>query len=184
MEAKGATQTAPITVQWHNEQRDFFEAYAFRWKRDRWTWRIGIVAFVVVGVLSELVDSDPTLWLPPYVVAVAMAIYQFVWIPSRIRRRARSLVGETAVVSVDEEGVRSDMAGFHEQTEWRMLTDLVASSKMIAIRREQIWVYSIPTRAFATPAEAEAFLAYVRFHLGTNPGGAPLSHPASPPTVR
>ena len=165
-----------ITVRWTMGASDLVGGLML-YQRRMWSLlRIAAVVLAVTGLVFLAIGADPSLWLPLIVGGVFFG-YTVIFGPRRsVRRQGRSLIGEDVTFRVDDQGVHQDFAGGHVWTEWWALTEAVDDASTIVIKRDRLPSFYIPKRAFATATEAEAFLAYVRSHLGSKRPTSEASH--------
>ncbi len=170
-----------ITVRWTMEASDLVGGLML-YQRRMWSLlRIAAVVLGVTGLVFLAIGADPSLWLPLIVGAVFFG-YTVIFGPRRsVKRQGRSLIGEDVTFRVDDQGVHQDFAGGHVWTEWWALTEAVDDASTIVIKRDRLPSFYIPKRAFATESEAEAFLAYVRSHLGSTRPASEASYRSAPP---
>jgi hypothetical protein len=159
----------PITVRWTMEADDIIAGSQLYSRRMWWVLRLAPIALLALGGVTFAIGADPTVWAPALVVGLLLAFNVLVLFRRSVNRQGRSLVGEDVVFRVDERGTHQDLAGGHLWVEWWALTSVADNATSIVIRRDRLPSNFIPKRAFARPADAEAFLAYVRSHLGTRP---------------
>jgi hypothetical protein len=172
---------APLTVRWTMEAEDILGGSQLFQRRSWWMFRFVVVGFLVFGLFTWYVGWDPSIWLPALSVAAVMGLYLAFGVERGLRRQGRSLLGEDVVFWVDEAGTHQDLAGSHLWMEWWALTDVSDNATTIVIRRDRLPSSFIPKRAFPSPADADAFLGYVRAHLGSSPVAGSLSHQPAPP---
>jgi hypothetical protein len=162
----------PITVRWTMEAGDILGG-SMLYQRRVWVYlRVATVALTAVGVMLFAIGADPSIWLPAIVVAGLLGFNIVVGVRRNVSRQGRSLIGEEVVFWVDGKGAHQDLAGGHVWVEWWALTDVIDNATTIVIKRDRLPSYFIPKRAFARGADAEAFLTYVRSHLGAKWVGA------------
>lgn len=170
----------PITVRWTMEVADILSG-ALLYQRRRWLLlRAAAVLLTSIGIVLFAIGGDLSIWLP-ILVAGAVLGFSIVVGPRRsVKRRGRSLIGEEVAFWVDDAGAHQDLAGGHTWVEWWALTEAVDNPSTIVIKRDRLPSYYIPKRAFANEADAQAFLVYVRSHLGPKWGAGELTHRPAP----
>ena len=157
----------PITVRWTMAADDILGG-SMLYQRRLWLFlRVGVVVSGALGVVLFAISGDPSLWLPPIAIALLFGFYVLIGVRRSLSRQGRSLIGEEVVFWVDADGAHQDLAGGHFWIEWRALTDVVDDETTIVVKRDRLPSFFIPKRAFASGAEAAAFLEYMRAHLGT-----------------
>ena len=156
----------------------------FRWQpaevkrlmrfRLRWVYRLRWLAAVVVLIVAGamiLVLGWPA--AEPVVPLLALtALYVAVLIPvlNRAAAPARRLVlerllGDDTVVSVDDAGVRIEQGHTTVFHHWPAVTRLVETREFVILEQGRRPLVSLPRRAFADDAEADAFVQAVRARL-------------------
>ncbi len=120
-------------------------------------------------MIAELTGFEPALWVSFYLLACLSVLRQFVLLPRAIAKSHRSVIGKTDVVRLDDDGVHDEIGGIHTFVEWSALTGVSQNAATVGIRLDRRGGLAIPKRAFATPAESEAFLDFARSHLPARP---------------
>ncbi len=137
---------------------------------------IGVVmgiAVMGVGAVIAVMTSDPITGVWTFgigVTLVALAGTEFLdrW---RVQRGARSLIGTNASFTFDDEGIAAESATGSGRVAWSSVTKLLRSERVLVVKRDRIPVVWIPTRAFASPADADSLAEFISNHIGT--GAAP-----------
>jgi hypothetical protein len=181
MEATASGEGA-ITVRWTMEAADMLGG-SMLYQRRRWLiLRVAAIAALVIGFVLLAIGSNIGTWLPFLFAAAFLGVIIVIGPRRSVKRQGRSLIGEPVVFSVDERGAHQDLAGGHVWTEWWALTEALDNASTIVIKRDRLPSFYIPKRAFATGADAEAFLTYVRSHLGPKWPASEVSHRPAPPS--
>lgn len=167
MDVTRTSSVDSITVRWTMEAADIIGGLQLYQRRTWWFMRLAPILFLALGIIAFALGGDPTFWLPPIAVALLMGFYLFAGVSRSVNRQGRSLIGKDVVFRVDDEGTHQDLAGSHLWVEWWALTDVADNATQIIIRRDRLPSNFVPKRAFASAADADAFLNYVRTHLGT-----------------
>ncbi len=169
-----------ITVRWTMDAGDMLGGAMLYQRRTVQLLRISAVALVVVGVVFFAMGDDPIIWLPLLALGVFSAFNLVIGPRRSVKRRGRSLIGEDVVFRVDEKGAHQDFAGGHVWVEWWALTEALEDASVIIIKRDRLPSFFVPKRAFANTSDADAFLAYVRSHLGPKWPAGQVSHRGAP----
>jgi hypothetical protein len=155
-----------ITVRWTMEAGDILGGSQLYQRRLWWSLRIAPVVFFGFGGLTFAAGFDPLASLL-FVLGGLVLTLALVNTRRRLTTVGRSLIGEDAVFWVDGAGTHQDLAGGHVWVEWWAVTDVVDNATQIVILRDRLPSNQIPKRTFASPADVETFLRYVRTHIGT-----------------
>ena len=171
-----------IAVRWTMETSDILGGAKLS-RRGTWLFlRLAPAALVVIGVVLLAMGVDLSIWLPLLAAGALLGLNILIAPRRTVNRRGRSLLGEDVAFRVDDQGAHQDLAGGHVWVEWWALTEVLDDATTIVIKRDRLPSFYIPKRAFATGADAEAFLAYVRSHLGPKWPAGELSRRSVPPS--
>jgi hypothetical protein len=177
-----ATADEAITVRWTMEAGDLLSG-AMLYQRRTWLiLRATAVTVAVVGIVLFAIGGDPSVWFPLLAAAGFLAFSVFVGPRRTVKTRGRSLIGEDVTFRVDGQGAHQDLAGGHTWVEWWALTEALDDTSTIVIKRDRLPSFYVPKRAFATGADAQAFLSYVRSNLGPKWTASEVSHRPAPPS--
>lgn len=135
-------------------------------------YRALMAGLAIVGlVLSVTVDwaLGFTLALTA-IILLAMTWAEFLdhWL---YRIRGRGVLGGTSRVELGDDGIHYVHPLGSGVMAWSPLTDVRANGQSIVFSRDRVMAAYVPTSAFASPAERDAFLAFARSHV--KPAGRP-----------
>ena len=180
----GVPGVEPIGVSYEFDLADVLASRRMFWPNTYWFDRAAIVVFVSIGITFEIGSDAMLIGLGSFVLAAILALRLYVLVPHAIARNQRSLLGKVNVVRLDEDGLHDDLGGVHNFVEWTMLTEVIEDDETIGIRLDLRGGYAIPKRAFATPAELEAFVGYARARITPARHATRVSQPSTPPRAR
>ncbi|MEO6349577.1 MAG: PH domain-containing protein [Candidatus Limnocylindrales bacterium] len=131
--------------------------------------RIGTVAglVLILAGLYFLVSGSPGIGIFEMVIGVLMILAAQTRYFDALRARllARAVIGTRAQLDVTESGVDVSNAGASRHFDWSAITDLRVSEAMIVLVRDRRAISWIPTSAFASAADRQRALDYLRSHI-------------------
>ena len=124
------------------------------------------VGLVVAGVYFAF-TGDRVLGAFEIIVGVLMLITSQTTIFDawRVKRAGRSVIGTRAQLKAEEDGITIQNAGVASHIDWTAVTDLKVNDRIIIPMRGRLPVGWLPSDAFASTAEREAAIAYMRDHI-------------------
>jgi hypothetical protein len=127
----------------------------------------GVLALMaVVGVLIALAGD---LQIGLSVGIFGMLMLGLTWIRFMDRwlyaNRGRGVMGETCEYVVDDRGIHYQHPLGSGDLPWSALTDVQSNEKSILFKRDRVLAAYVPTIAFSSQAEREAFLEFARAHV-------------------
>jgi hypothetical protein len=134
-------------------------------------FRIVSIAITVVGALLVVVGIQYGLTIAIVgAVLLASTWMQFVdrWL---YKVRGRGVIGNAVEYVVDDSGIRYQTALGSGVLNWPALTRVLANDKSIVLARDRVIAAYVPTNAFGSPAERDAFLAFARAHVSSPAAG-------------
>ena len=145
---------------------------AMRLHMARFTARFRVVMLIVVlvGILVALFINR-TLGFFLVFSGVLFLISTLVPVLDRLilRNRGRGVMGETCTYVIDDLGVHYRHPLGSGDMPWSAITDVRMNDKSITFGRDRVLAAWLPTSAFATPADRDAFVAFARAHVGGSP---------------
>ncbi len=151
--------------------------------------RQGLLRLVFVPAIFAL--DLYFLHLPPALYALAVGALLGGWIVLMRWAQRRAVVAQTEArpgalglhtLSLHPEGVRQQSSVIGTRVAWTHLTEIAEDAHVIALFLGPRFALFVPTRAFETPASAEAFVETARAHLRSAQNGTPLALPDVPAT--
>ena len=136
---------------------------------------VGDLAVVAVGAVLAIAGA-----VIGYFFVILGLIFLFVsqvapfqrW---RVTHYRRALLNQPVTVDIDDEALRFTTPLMTSAVPWSTLTELRTSDRSVVFLREKSPITYLPTAAFATPADREAFVEYARARIRTR------SHESAPP---
>jgi hypothetical protein len=127
---------------------------------------LGLAALLVgAGYAAFAADLFSALWFGGIGIVILIAAGTDVFDRWRVQRGARSLIGSTASFTLDDEGIASETITGSGRVPWSSVTRLLQSDRTLLIKRDRVPVAWIPTRAFASPDELNATVAFIQGKL-------------------
>jgi YcxB-like protein len=129
-------------------------------------YRAAMVVAGLAGVVTAIAGyTDFGTWLA--FVAVALLAMTWMGFVDRWLNRAvgRGIVGGTTTLIAAEEGLRYDRPIGSGVIPWSALTAVRAGRNSIVFQRDRVMASYVPTSAFGSDAEREAFVAYARARI-------------------
>ena len=83
-----------------------------------------------------------------------------------LRNRGRGVMGEKCTYLIDDLGVHYQHPLGSGDMPWSAVTDVRVNDKSITFGRDRVLAAYIPTGAFGTQSERDAFVAFARAHVG------------------
>jgi hypothetical protein len=128
--------------------------------------RIGTVAGVVLILagLYFVITGAPGVGIFEIVIGVLMILSAQTRYMDALRARlmARAVIGTRAELDVSERGIDIRNAGASSSVDWSRITGLRVSDEIIVLVRDRRAITWMPTSAFASPADRQRALAYLR----------------------
>jgi hypothetical protein len=90
----------------------------------------------------------------------------------RAARLTRSVVGDEVGFIIDAEGISGTMVTGTSRVSWSAVTEIRSDERVIVVMRDRIPIAWMPTSAFASRAEREAVLAFMRSKTAASTGRA------------
>jgi hypothetical protein len=130
-------------------------------------FRVVMLTAVLVGVFVTFAINR-TLGL--FIVFSATLFLISTWVPfldrTIIRNRGRGVMGEKSTYVLDDLGIHYQHPLGSGDMPWSAVTDVRINDKSITFGRDRVLAAYIPTSAFATPGDRDAFVAFARAHVG------------------
>jgi hypothetical protein len=132
-------------------------------------WRIYRLVFMVTAVIGLTLAIVVNVTIGVTVLVLALLMLALTWFHGidtwLLRRSGRGYIGETTEYLIDDEGIRYAGPLGNGLLPWSRITSVRADKKSIAFGRDRILAAWVPSDAFDTPAERDAFIAFVRTHV-------------------
>jgi hypothetical protein len=141
---------------------------AFRLHQRTFLARYRVVMVCVLGVGIVLAAGGDRSTGTTFIL-FALAMLAMTWMPflDRLlfRYRGRGFVGGAVEYAVDDAGIHYRTPLATGTIAWSALTQVFSNDRMVVFGRERALAAYVPTAAFASTAERESFLAFVRGHV-------------------
>ncbi len=131
---------------------------------------------IVIGGTLALLGSE--LWVSGLFTAYGILLLIFTqsravarW---RVRRVAKSLIGQETLVRIDQDGVDLKRRDSTSHLEWSDLSAVMSDAHVVLLKRDRLPALWIPTAAFASPEQR----AEVEQHLRDQIVSSPLQRPS------
>ncbi|HUR17194.1 MAG TPA: hypothetical protein VMZ33_07895 [Candidatus Limnocylindrales bacterium] len=134
--------------------------------RQRTLNRLG--SFVALGLIVAglyfAISGDRVLGAFEVIVGVLMLVTSqtTVFDAWRVKRAGRTVIGTRAHLTVEDDGMTIQNADMSNHIEWKSITELRINDRIVIPMRGRLPVGWLPTDAFASLAEREAAIAYMR----------------------
>jgi hypothetical protein len=143
----------PILVEYQVRRSEVWALYWWMWRRS--LWRSHLAAFVSLGLATSLLlyRGNPTGVSGWVVVAAAALFLPVLWIiypQLRFKPQRRTLV-------IDTSGIKTKIGSRRGTIAWSKIGVVHQMRGAVVIQRKRGNAFIVPARAFASPAEAEAF---------------------------
>lgn len=130
-------------------------------------YRIVAAVVMVVGVVVALaVDESVGLWLATFGFLLLATTWLQVLDRLLYRNRGRGVMGAIVEYVVDDGGILTTGPLGTRTLDWSALTDVRANSRTVIFGRDRVLAGYVPTSAFASAAERDAFVAFARARVG------------------
>jgi hypothetical protein len=135
---------------------------------------VGDVVVIVIGVVFALVG-----YVLGYLFVIFGVLFLFLgqaaplqrWL---VRRHGGALLGQPVTVDVDENGMQFATPLTTSHIPWSTITSLRVSDRSIVFYRDRTPLGYLPTAAFNSDAERQAFVEYARRQAASSRAAAPM----------
>jgi hypothetical protein len=133
-------------------------------------YRIVMGVVVLIGLVLGTIGGDWSVGLPVVLFGLLMLLWTWFrgfdrWL---MRTQSRGIIGGTMAYALDDAGIHYSNPMSGGLIRWSGLTRVRATDKVIALGRDRVLVAYVPTSAFRSAADREAFLAFARAHVGSS----------------
>jgi YcxB-like protein len=132
-------------------------------------WRRFRAAMAVLALVGLAIAISVDLTIGLWMLFFGLLSLALTWIHTLdawiLRRSGRGYIGEMTEYLADEQGIHYSGPIGSGLVPWSRITSLRVNAKSIAFGRDRVLAAWVPTNAFDSPAERDAFVAYARAHV-------------------
>jgi hypothetical protein len=126
---------------------------------------IAICVIVVAGLVFGIATADPAA-IAGFAVCALYVGYVIVSIPARAWRRYTEVAPGEVTYRIGEDGLQASVTSTSSTSDWTLFCGASRSGDVYVVRMKGNRRLMIPTRAFAAPADEQAFRELVGRKLG------------------
>jgi len=143
-------------------------------------WRRARAAMLVIGLIGLALAIAVDLTIGLTLLFFAMLMLALTWYHGidswLLRRTGRGYIGEMTEYLVNDDGIRYAGPLGSGLLPWSRITSVRVDDKSIAFGRDRILAAWVPTGAFESPTERDAFIAFARARV---PARATVAEPST-----
>ena len=161
-------------------------------------WLIRILSGALVGGLTFtlLYSTDflhgpyaavmKPVWIGALVTLTAYVLYAGLYYldANKVLRGSKRFVGSTTTITLEERGVRATNSCGESFTPWDAMQGIEETGDTLLLLLDNLYFFPVSTRAFASPQEKHAFIAYVRERISSADGLASPVEPTAEPATQ
>ena len=139
--------------------------------RQRTLNRVGAIVAIglVLAGIYFAISGDRVLGAFEVIVGILMLVTSqtTVFDSWRVKRAGRRVIGTRARLKAHERGLTIENAGMASEVDWQAITELNVNERVIIPMRGRLPVGWMPTDAFASVADREAAIDYMKDRIST-----------------